>query len=392
MPIKGVVLDVSDTLLTPLGMPARGVLEMIEQLRQLDVQIFTASYELEGARRARQVFGIPYEQAVTWSHANGQRKGGKHYVRYICDEFSLQPNELLYMGDKSHDMYEAVNSGVLYFNAEWANRNYEYGIPTASPQHFVEMVETFFLKDALWYYQLNTAEQPGKNLLVRALLNPDTAERTGIKELLKSKGQRGLRMIGRFSNDQYLSFHLLASIYLEGLHFQGGGSPIWCMYPSSKADYTSALDTCVGMVARLFRDAYWQNLIQRHTIVASSSSDRVRKIYPPMDRQLQSIHLNPNYRDRLNRRSVIVLDDFTTYSHAFETARLYLQNAGVQDVICIAIGKYPQRGNYPGIYLMRTNADLHWDSFTANTALTEDRFTTSQMRGRIDEQALRFFY
>lgn len=390
MPIKAVLIDVSDTLLDARDQPIPGVVQMLERLDKLGIKAFTASFHLREGQLARQLLGIPYDRVLTTYTVNGQRKGSRAYVEHVCQELGVKRHEVLYLGDSEQDMREAVNSGLLFFVATWAPRHTRYGVPITSPAQFVEIVERFFLKEHLWYFSLDRHSTTGnRHFLVRALMDPETAQDTGLKDLLKSKGQRGLRRKGTFTNLEELNYHLLASIYLEGLQT---GTPIWCLYPSSDGTYTSVLDPFVQLIAQHFDDKYQQTLIQRPQAVPSSSYDRARGNYPPIDRQLQSIHLDPGQQNYLAGKSVIVLDDFTTYAHAFETSRNLLFKAGVTTVICIAVGKFNMRRHPPELYHARTPSRvIAWDPFALNPSLHEGLFQTRELWGSINRKALRYY-
>jgi hypothetical protein len=274
--------------------------------------------------------------------------------------------------------------------ASWSNPSFPYGIAVNDPSGFADIVETFFLKDELWYYYVEDKDRLGREVVVRALLNPDISKDTGITSILKNKGKyAGDRRIKSFKIDEYLNLHLLASIYLEGLHVRSSdGKPIWCLYPGHEGDYGSVLDSFTKMGSRLFREQYKQELIQRHTDAPSNMEVRLSGGTPIIDTQLQTIQLNPQFKDKIKDHPVIVIDDFTTESYGFETARNFLFNAEASSVICIAVGKY---GIYPKLYnAFYAEADVEWDSF-APTSLTQRDFDANRISAQFNDSALDFF-
>jgi len=392
MSIKAVLLDVSRTLIQH-GQVVAGVPEMLAHLHHLGLTVLTASNNDREARLAQQILGLSSDATLSSKQFGNKRKGTKSFVNYVCHHLGITPNELVYLGDADNDMREAVNADVLFFLATWANSAYPYGIRVRSPMRFAEILETFFLKTARWYYRLDSHDTAGRPVTIRALLDPDTAKDTGITELLKSKGKRGSRQIGLFHNTEYISLHLLASIYLEGLHLQSRGrQPLWCVYPGSGGAYDSILDEFISKASQLFRDKYVHGLIQRSQSVLRCSTERKRGGNPSIDRQLQSIYLNPEFQHRIQENHIIVLDDFTTYAHAFETSRNFLLHAGAASVTCIAVGKYPPRGEPRSTYHAHVpRDDVLWSSFAPNPALHEAQFTLTRLHGDIDDTALAFF-
>lgn len=390
MTIKAIILDISGTVIVKKPFSTSytlvpGIQDMISRLENKGIEIFVASNEKSAGTRLKNLLNIQNDKLL-YPQKVGGPKGTRKFVEYVCSLFNLSRKEILYLGDSDNDRNEAINSNVAFFLAVWSNPEYKYGIPVEAPSKFAEIVEIFFLKEILWYYKVNAFDKLNRGVVVRSLLDPDRAEQAGIKDLLKSKGMRGLRNIGSFKSDEYLSFHLLASIYLEGLYLNSAGEkPIWCLYPGHDGDYTSVLSKFITMIARLFREKYVQDLILRHTPSIKSSAARARRNYPKMDNQLQTIHLNPAMKNKIEGQSVIVIDDFTTYSQSFETARNFLLNANAKSVACIAIGKYPIQ------YDARSpKFCVNWNSFEPCN-LTENDFDSKLVSASTDISAISLF-
>lgn len=385
MAIKAVILDVSGTMLDKNNALVPGIADMVAQLKSRNLNIFFASNNWFQWFALKKYFEKDKENFLE-SRTIGGNKGRKKFIRHICSKLDIGPNEILYLGDSQNDFLEAINSGVIFFLAGWSNPNYPYGIPVATPAEFVAIIEKFFLKPALWYYSIDGSDGDGRSVCVRALLDPDVAKATGITTLLKSHGQSGNRYINGFKSSDYLSLHLISSIYLEGLHKKASGTPIWCMYPGHEGNYTPTLDTLMTLLSRLFRESYHQNLITRHQSALSSSRTRIAKGTVTLDTQLRTIQLNPLMQAKIKGRPVIVVDDFTTEAYGFETARNFLMNAGASAVICIAIGKYGS-----GYNALSPKEGIVWDSFKPNSLLKRDDFRSTHLAEKIDSAALSIF-
>jgi hypothetical protein len=198
----------------------------------------------------------------------------------------------------------------------------------------------------------------------------------------------GNRKIKGFKIDDYLSLHLLASIYMEGLHLRSNnGKPIWCLYPGHEGKYGAVLDSFSMMGSRLFREQYKQELIQRHTYAPSNWKIRYDGGDPVIDTQFKTTQLNSQFKDKIKDHPVIVIDDFTTESYGFETARNFLFNARASSVICIAVGKYGYGRVYEAFY---PRPGVSWDSF-APTSLRSSDFESTMLSVNIDKNALTFF-
>jgi hypothetical protein len=183
----------------------------------------------------------------------------------------------------------------------------------------------------------------------------------------------------------YLSLHLLASLYLEGLHRRdrAGKLPFWCVYPGHDGAQTGVLNSFATIAARLFRERYTPDLILRHKPAIKSAYARYHNVPITIGNQLQTIHINP--QAKIVGRSVLVFDDFTTEAYSFETARNFLLNAGATSVICIAVGKYP------GAYYARTlKPGVTWNS-SIPSSLDGSEFVETYMTFSQDARALTCF-
>jgi len=387
MTIRAIILDLSDTLLDNSNQALPGTQAMISRLKRQSIEVFIASNNSYHGRLLKNLFAID-ESRYLYPRKVGGKKGTGSFIRYVCNLLGASSNNLLYLGDTEWDFYEAVNSNVIFFLASWGeNPEYQYGMTVNSLSEFADIVEIFFLKSVLWYCSVDGQDGLGRDVILRALLDPDVPKVLGITTLLKTKGQQGTRAIKEFSTEKYLSLHLLASIYLEGLHLKGLYSkPIWCMYPGHDGVFTPVLDNFITIVTRLFREQYRQGLIIRHTFAPSSSRTRwVDRQIPTIDTQFRTIHLDPTARERLRNQTVIVIDDFTTGGHSFETSRNFLYNAGVNSVICVAVGKYGS--SYEALY---PKAGVKWDSFSPSH-LTRSNFDSNRLSLSIDANALTVF-
>lgn len=61
---------------------------------------------------------------------------------------------------------------------------------------------------------------------------------------------------------------------------------------------------------------------------------------------METLHLNPFYKGKVEDRNVIVLDDCTTYGVSFGVSAALLKKAGAASVTCIALGKFGNQLKY----------------------------------------------
>ena len=193
-----------------------------------------------------------------------------------------------------------------------------------------------------WGYVVNSSDSKDRSVKVRAIFSSDHINTAhAIRDILKDKIDAPL---GRWNASDYLSFHLLSSIYDEGIHLH---KPVWCLYPSHDGAQIGVLDIFARYASRMFRENFYSDLLLRGQAVDSRHrTRREAKKYggisePSIEDQFRSIHINPKYANSIKGKSVIVLDDFITTGGSFEAARNYLYEAEAIDVHCIAVGKFP---------------------------------------------------
>lgn len=390
MTIKAALIDISNTILDSFNSVIKDTPTMIGELRKRKIEVFFVTNNFYSTAfplwSKRDFFNIEDESYILHKEKVGGLKGSKKFVQYVCSKLNIKPNEILYLGDEKFDCYEAVNSGVVFFRASWIQQATPYGIPVDKPLTLIRLLDVFFRKDHLWYFTINEKDPLNRQIVLRALLDPDTATISGIKNLIKSKGKQGPDQIKGYPSDWYLSMHLFASIYLEGLHLAAGRSAIWCLYPGHDGPHQSILSNFVSMASQAFNEKNFSNLIIRHEQAKHSSASRYQHILVNLNNQLSTINLNSEYKTVIKDKTVVVVDDFTTEAYSFETARNFIFNAGAASVICIAVGKYGKT------YLCRfPKPPTIWDSFVVPSSITQNDFSSSWTQPTIDRDALKFF-
>lgn len=371
MPLKAVILDRDGTLYNPTtGQLQDGVPEMLERLAARGLNVFVASNEARDPAIER-LIDLPTRQFLYSAQCG--LKGSKRFVAAVLADAQCEVNELAYLGDSDNDRNEAATCRVALFNAEWSNPGYAYGLQASTPAHFADMVESYFLKDYPWYFSVEATDRLGKPISFRALLDPDTCKDTGITGLLKNRDVDFTRNLYLQEKAAHLVLHLLASIYLEGLHLRrepnknnGYMKPLWSIYPGSDGGVSPILQLFERFTARLLTMQYTGDLLQRHSVVASSHKQRVSNgVRPNASTQVNSVQVNPKWLTRVKGNVVFVVDDFSTDSNAMETARHLLYACGAKQVVGISVGKYGRPPRYracqfaAGVILPKKGGPVH---------------------------------
>ena len=127
------------------------------------------------------------------------------------------------------------------------------------------------------------------------------------------------------------------------------------------SDFTHRLRTTVSKV-RMAKKG--EPLFIRHTASAKRSSGGGGDRTDPTG-QITTIHINPEYRGKLDGRHVIVVDDCTTYGVSFAVAAAFLKKAGASKVTGLALGKF-------GNQLRHYDIEINPDPYAPVTDFTEN--------------------
>jgi len=267
------------------------------------------------------------------------RQNGK-IVSKNAKKFQLEPYNVLVLASKPEDVQMGKNGGAVLVAAAWSNLPSEVealGIKAQSAAEFRQIIDLTDGWPGGWWSSFD-----GSNYRVRALADLSTFGkghtqaqfRDGVKATVKSGG---------------VQLNSLLTVVARSLLSEGLADKknlFWGVYPSSTSsnkddevlsDFTHRLRTTVSKVRMAYRGKplfiRHTPSIRRHTV--SGSIDRTDPV-----NQIKTIHLNPHYRGKLQRRNVIVIDDCTTYGVSFGVAAAFLKAAGAASVTCVALGKF----------------------------------------------------
>jgi hypothetical protein len=363
MAIRGVIFDVSDTIINTAGDAVSGILPALERLRALNVQIIAASTH-EVAEDLRQA-GISYDLLVTKSMVPQHKaKGSPVWIEYIKRHTGLATNQLIYVGDTKQDMVTAASRNMVYFHASWAARYGiygQYGIPAPSPGWLAAVVEHIFTKKTPWWWQLDAIDDYGYPVKARTMIAAGRPLGEDIYDKLIEAFKRGAKaMVGTISMRDFTMLHLIASLYAEGLTEE---TDLWTTYPSSKGSPNLIMGELLSYGSKLFHRKYHGELFQRHSPTINSRYARERGGIPlGVQNQLDSVNINPEHRQNLSGKRVLVFDDNLTWGPTIESARNMLIAGGAARVISVGIGKFGPGFNVIGI---RPKAGSLWDPFSS---------------------------
>lgn len=342
MSIKGVIFDVSDTMLAG-GQAVPGIVAAVERLCGLGVQIIAAATHGPAPRVATQLgrAGIHVDYVVT-QHEVGIAKRSPRWIDHIKGLTALQTNELLYVGDSDGDMITASHGRVVYLHAAWSGKQSKYGLPAPSPAWVAAVVEHIFRKRHPWGWSYSYQNPGGTPIRQMALADVNVLKRAGIQDnLVEMLKDREEPQVGQMSLREFVALHLTASIYAEGLQ---NITDMWTIMPSHDGQRVSKMGQLFDLTAKLFRDRYTNDLLQRHTLAQHSHDARTQHgLDGAIANQIDTLLINPVLAEKVHGKTVLIIDDFLTMGVTTGVGQVLLRMSGAADVVTVAVGKFGYR-------------------------------------------------
>jgi len=262
----------------------------------------------------------------------------------------LKHSDVIVLGSCNADLFMAANSRTLLVRCDWVpleDRIRNYGLPLREPNGISKLIEILRDKEP-WYFHWET-----ENMEVFSLINAGTIGEldSGIIKL-KEKLKSCLKD-GKIQNRNEFIAYLLSSLYAtNSIRLVD----VWGWYPSSvirNEDNEVMKEFC-----RLARTTFGRKtkgpLFVRHQAASKRHFQKDNRMDPT--EQIQTVHINPAYRDLLKGKTVAVLDDYLTYGLSFGVASAMLFTAGVNKVIGIAMGKF---GHCAQMYNIQIDDDVY---------------------------------
>jgi hypothetical protein len=278
-------------------------------------------------------------QFVRWP---GRQKG--LVVSANAGHFHLKPYDTIVLAAKDEDVQMGKNGGAVLIAAGWshAKQVISLGIRVSSAAEFNQILEITAGWSGHWWYSGDAPQYS-----VRALADLSTIKQSNAQVLFGNKLKGTVKSGGPTLNA--LLAIVTRSLLMDGL---GGDSKLlWGVYPSSSSsnddteilsDFAHRLRTTVSRVR--FAERPHPLFLRHHPAIKRSTASNVVRTDP--SNQIQTICLNPLYKDRIKGRHVIVVDDCTTYGVSFGVAAAFLRKAGAAKISGVALGKFGNQLRY----------------------------------------------
>jgi len=263
------------------------------------------------------------------------KKPSPDFVYRIRKLTQVELNEIMYVGDDDNtDAFCAINAGVLPLAAKYSTantpRNYGFQITTPSNlegyiKRFAKQKEPYFG----WSFQ-----NPELGVDTRAVFGDQGSLKESLRSILKEEKDQNIGK-NQISARVLLFMSFMTQLYLSGISTQ---IDVVAVYPGHMTGkFNKTLSVFLDYTAKLFNDKFYRDLLVRHIDAPKSQHQgAARNIFD----QFRTIHVNENYRRKIQGKTILILDDFTTAGYSLETARHMLLKAGASKVIGLAIAKF----------------------------------------------------
>jgi hypothetical protein len=330
--------------------PPQGIKELLEYFREHGIlhAVTTNGTSADVIKRFRTA-GLPEPDIVVSRYDVGAPKPSPLLIEAVLAKAGVDKRQAIYLGDDDRtDTFSAINAHVLPLSAQYSpdKKPREYGLPVTDPKAIIDYLETFgSIPDPYfgWMFPVDGVEEVYANVDVRALIDQQENLRPVLERVLKND-ENIVIGANAVPVGSVLMHNLVGSCYQSGL-IQDVDTVT--LYPSSTPGGESQLLRYIsGEMSRVFRDAYVDDLLVRHTPAPSSRGLRdAREIIT----QFRTILVNPERRAKVEGRNILVLDDFTAWGYSLETARQMLLAAGAAKVTALAIAKFRKSYSYSRI-------------------------------------------
>lgn len=344
-----IVVLASPNSVAPLGVPRRDVVDALIAIANDGCPVVVVSNHPEPAWFAAAFSG----SKVGFLQWAGRQDG--RVVSDMAEKLSIKCHDFVVLGSTPDDFQMAKNGKAVFVASEWAldSKIKNYGLKVDDGGEFYGVFNLANRWENGWWFKADS-----NRYKVRVLADLSSMYGQGVdqqefsakvKSAVKAGGER---------------LKALLVVTARSLLADGVGdlsNLIWGVYPSSSSknndseilsDFSHRLRTVSSRVQ--FAKVGEPLFIRHKPSPKRSAGGSVNRTSPVS--QIESIHLNPFYREknRIVGRHVILLDDCATYGVSFGVASALLFKAGAVAVTCIALGKF---GNCLNYYDLRVSSD-----------------------------------
>jgi hypothetical protein len=294
-----------------------------------------------------------FQPAFAGSNVQFLRELGRqngNIVSHNAKQLKMNPFDVVVLATKPVDVQMGKNGGAVLVAAGWSADPVvkALGISVASAAQLLETFDLITHWNGQWWFAADAANYRVRALADLSTINkdqPQTVFAEQVKNTVKGGGSRLAALAAVTSR----------SLLMDGMDKTG---QVWGIFPSSGchnndsdvlSDFSHRIRTTVTRVRYAERGT---PLFIRHAPSSKRSAGGSTDRTDPTE-QIMTMQLNPFYAGtRLRGKSVVVIDDCTTYGVSFGVAAALLRKAGAASVTGIALGKFGNQLRHYGIDIL----------------------------------------
>lgn len=260
-------------------------------------------------------------------------------VKRLAVHYGVETHQVIVLAASQDDIRMGKNGNALIVAVGWATQQIvtTWGIKIDRADELGYMINLISNWDGEWWYL-----GIGNRYRVLALANLSSYGVSFQQQQLAPRLTRTVKNGGPHLN----ALLAITCGSLQGINVNDMPDLMWGVYPSSSSNnndnevLSEFAHRVRSTVSRVHFARRGSPLFIRHrpSVKRSNAKGSVDRT-DPTD-QIETIHLNPFYEDKINGRNVVVFDDCTTYGVSFGVAASFLFAAGALSVTGIALGKF----------------------------------------------------
>ncbi|RLG10122.1 hypothetical protein DRN73_08625 [Candidatus Pacearchaeota archaeon] len=275
------------------------------------------------------------------------KKGSKLWIKKIEEKENVSPTQILFLGrhDNPYDYFTAINRGALFCciaKRRLCEEIRKYSLYLSDVKK-LNLISRIFKGDTpLYTYKLDF-----NNVHYRGLVNRSTQFKSddgtlfSVYEIFKDENAIRDKTIWKIKVEGILFLFLVAQLWKEGVITR---NTIICVYPSHLSQKIPS-ESKLGKYLDLFKGffgCYYRDLLIRIKNTEDKSICRMRGDYHRISfrKECETLGINKEVREKLEGKTIIVVDDFSTTGMSLEAARIKLLESGAREVYGISVGKY----------------------------------------------------
>lgn len=270
--------------------------------------------------------------------------GDNHTIKYygrgeaskkFIEKNNLSSKDFILIGAVDQDLPITSNNNILLINPGWvsvSSKIEKYGFKISDSNQLVSCINIMRLNSNV-YARNNISE-------ITELISLTTA-----RNFMAPPNQdiiiNNYRDYLKYGKDLYrfaVFFHYLTLI-TQNDEFENVN--IWTSAPSSTGERTNGIYKIEDYSRYLMSNKRQREIFIRHSSAEKSTDiNSTERKSLDSSRHFNTVHLNPKYKDEIKGSTIVVLDDYVTNGHTFETVRILLEKAGAKKIYLITMGTY----------------------------------------------------